>query len=78
MLGPMSARPDPVRKSAPPFAAVPRAMTRCECTGVAFSEIARLVEEQRMGLEAVQERTGCGQLCTACLPDLRDFLRSRR
>lgn len=74
----MSARPDPARQSTSTFAAVPRTMTRCECTGVAFAEIARLLEEQRVDLAGAQERTGCGQLCTACLPDLRDFLGARR
>jgi bacterioferritin-associated ferredoxin len=51
-----------------------RAMTRCECTGVAFSEIARQLREEGKTFEDVARRTGCGGNCTACLPDLEAFL----
>ena len=36
------ATPEPV-PDGPPERAVPRAMTRCECTGVAFADIVRQV-----------------------------------
>jgi bacterioferritin-associated ferredoxin len=49
-------------------------MTRCECTGVAFGEIARQLREEGRTLEEVARRTGCGGTCTACLPDLQAFL----
>jgi len=55
-----------------------RAMTRCECAELPFDEIARRVREEGASLEEVQERTGCGRLCTACLPDLCDHLARRR
>jgi bacterioferritin-associated ferredoxin len=55
-----------------------RTMTRCECTGLPFDEVARRVQEQGQCLEAVQRDTGCGRLCTACLPDLHDHLASSR
>jgi bacterioferritin-associated ferredoxin len=55
-----------------------QAMTRCECAGLAFDEIARRILEEGASLEEVQERTGCGRLCTACLPALRDHLARRR
>jgi NAD(P)H-nitrite reductase large subunit len=55
-----------------------RAMTRCECTGHSFEEIARRIEALGQTLEAVQRETGCGRLCTACVPDLADHLASRR
>ncbi len=55
-----------------------RAMTRCECARVSFDEIARRVTVEGQSLEAVQRETGCGHLCTACLPDLRDHLAARR
>jgi len=55
-----------------------RAMTRCECVCLAFDEIARRVCVEGQKLEAVQRETGCGHLCTACLPDLRDHLAARR
>jgi len=52
-------------------------MTRCECAGVSFEEIARRLRETRASLEDVCGRSGCGSTCTACLPDLRAFLASR-
>jgi bacterioferritin-associated ferredoxin len=55
-----------------------RGMTRCECAGLRFDEIARRVCVEGQSLEAVQGETGCGHLCTACLPDLRDHLAARR
>ena len=55
-----------------------RAMTRCECARLAFDEITRRVCVEGQSLEAVQRETGCGYLCTACLPDLRDHLAARR
>jgi bacterioferritin-associated ferredoxin len=53
------------------------AMTRCECAELPFDEIARRLRDGAT-LEEVQERTGCGRLCTACLPDLRAHLARRR
>jgi bacterioferritin-associated ferredoxin len=58
-------------------APAPRAMTRCECAGVSFEEIARRLAEQRLSLDEACGRTGCGQTCTACIPDLRAYLASR-
>ena len=55
-----------------------RAMTRCECTGLLFEEIARRLREEGRSLEALQAETGCGHLCTACVPDLRAHLAARR
>jgi bacterioferritin-associated ferredoxin len=57
-------------------ASAPRAMTRCECAEMAFSAIARLHREAGLSLEEIGRRTGCGRMCTACLPDLRDYLKS--
>ena len=54
------------------------AMTRCECASLGFDEVDRRVREDGATLEEVQERTGCGRLCSACLPDLRDHLARRR
>lgn len=54
----------------------PRCMTRCECAGVSFEEIARRLVEQRLSLDEACGRTGCGQTCTACIPDLRAYLAS--
>ena len=55
-----------------------RCMTRCECAELPFDEVARRVREEGSTLEEVQERTGCGRMCSACLPDLRDHLAARR
>jgi NAD(P)H-nitrite reductase large subunit len=48
-----------------------RAMDRCECAEVAFDEVARRMKEEGLSLEEIAERTGCGRICSACLPDLR-------
>jgi len=48
-----------------------RAMTCCECTELSFDEIIRRMRERGLSFEEICERTGCGRLCTACLPDLR-------
>ena len=42
------------------------------------NEIARRVCVEGQSLEAELRETGCGHLCTACLPDLRDHLAARR
>lgn len=49
-------------------------MSRCECARVAFAEVATAVRERGLSPLAAIEETGCGRLCTACLPDLRRFL----
>jgi bacterioferritin-associated ferredoxin len=41
---------------------------------MAFTEIARLIHEEKLHLDELARRTGCGGTCTACLPDLREFL----
>ena len=51
-----------------------QAMTRCECAGMSFAEMAQRLRAERLSLEEVTRRTGCGSICTACLPDLRDYL----
>jgi bacterioferritin-associated ferredoxin len=47
-----------------------RPMTCCECAGLSFEEIARRLAEPGRSLEQMQQATGCGLLCTACVPDL--------
>jgi bacterioferritin-associated ferredoxin len=49
-------------------------MTRCECAGVAFTEIARRMEAGGKSLDLVMAETGVGGLCTGCIPDLRAFV----
>ena len=52
-------------------------MTRCECAGVAFAEVARRMEAESLQPEQAIARTRCGQNCGACIPDLRRFLAAR-
>jgi bacterioferritin-associated ferredoxin len=52
-------------------------MTRCECAELPFEEVVRRLREERTSLEDLQERTGCGRMCSACLPDLRAHLAAR-
>ena len=54
--------------------AEPRAMTRCECAGMTFAELARRVREGALSPEEACRRTGCGQTCTGCVPDLKLYL----
>lgn len=56
---------------------VGRAMTRCECAEMSFEEAARHMESERLTVEDLARRTGCGGTCTACIPDLKRFLASR-
>jgi NAD(P)H-nitrite reductase large subunit len=60
----------------PPPRPAPRRMTACECADVSFAEVARLAQSG-CGVEQACERTGCGRLCTACIPDLEHFLRNK-
>jgi bacterioferritin-associated ferredoxin len=55
----------------------PPQMTRCECSGLAFEEVRqRLLKGQSFA--EIAHRTSCGQTCTACVPELRQYLASRR
>jgi len=54
-----------------------RCMTRCECAELPFEEVSRRLHEEGASLEEVQDRTGCGRMCSACLPDLRAHLAAR-
>jgi bacterioferritin-associated ferredoxin len=57
-----------------PETLIGRPMTRCECSGVSFDEAARRLETERMSLDELSRRTGCGGTCTACIPELRRYL----
>lgn len=62
------------RAVACPTLALP--MTRCECAGISFVEVGRLLEAGEP-LPAALARTGCAEVCTACLPDLDSYLSKR-
>jgi bacterioferritin-associated ferredoxin len=55
-----------------------RAMSRCECADMPFAEVARRMRDEGQSLAELSGRTGCGQTCTACVPDLEDFLARHR
>ncbi len=63
------------RPAAGPRTTAP-AMTRCECAGVSFEELASRIDEGEH-LDEAARATGCGQTCTACWADLERYLRSR-
>jgi len=81
----MAAQPLPAQPEAEPrpsrlaglVPCTPRAMTRCECAGESFAEIARQVHVEGRALCDVLKGSGCGQTCGGCLPDLQSYL-SRR
>ena len=68
----LESAPAPGRRCLEP--GVPRAMTRCECSGTTFVEIARLIYVEGRSLPEALRGTECGQTFGACLPDLREFL----
>jgi len=51
-------------------------MTRCECAGLPFEDVARRMAAEGLPAEQAVRRTGCGQNCEACLPDLLRYLAS--
>ena len=78
---PMPAFPEP-QPEAPPSPArlvpcAPRLMTRCECAGASFAEIARQVHVEGRALCDVLKGSGCGQTCGGCVPDLQLYLKHR-
>lgn len=77
ILGSMATLIEP--RVCPPESHLPgRAMTRCECADMAFAEVARRMREEGQSLGELFRRTGCGQTCTACVPDLENFLARHR
>ena len=71
---PGSSRHRKPRAVACPAIALP--MTRCECADIAFIEIGKLLEAGEP-LPSLLARTGCADMCTACLPDLDSYLAKR-
>lgn len=65
----MSARPRAV-----PDAALPPPMTACACTGRSFAEVEQRMRRDGLSASEAEGLTGCGSICTACLPDLRAYL----
>ncbi|MCL4741346.1 MAG: (2Fe-2S)-binding protein [Phycisphaerales bacterium] len=44
---------------------------RCVCRGVTFAELIRLARSERLSIDGLIERTGCGESCGLCLPYIR-------
>lgn len=56
-----------------------RPMTRCECHGVPFSEVAEYAAEHPdQSFKQLIRNVGCGQTCTACHCDLKAYLKAHR
>jgi NAD(P)H-nitrite reductase large subunit len=55
---------------------LPLRMMRCECADKSFEEVRASIEGSGLSLDEALRREGCGQMCTACLPDLTDYLRT--
>jgi bacterioferritin-associated ferredoxin len=53
---------------------IAEAMTACECTGRSFAEVAFRMGRDGLTMAEAESLTGCGSICTACIPDLRSFL----
>jgi bacterioferritin-associated ferredoxin len=50
-------------------------MTRCECHQVEFSTVARYAQKHGVwDFEVLCRRAQCGDICTACHCDLRQYL----
>lgn len=71
-IQPPAPAPAPVRGPRTPLVAPP--MTRCECAGITFEEVARRMHAERLSADQAVGRTGCGRNCGACIPDLLQFL----
>lgn len=73
--------PDPAPEPAPRVhlrvLEIGRPMTRCECSGVSFAQVAEAMACEGVGASEACRRTGCGQTCGACLPDLQRYLAAR-
>ena len=55
-------------------APAPTPMTACECTGRSFEEVELRMRRDGLSVVEAEGLTGCGSICTACIPDLRSFL----
>ena len=66
-------------RSAPaqPLAQGIEPMTRCECLEIPFEAIAERVSREGLSFDEIRQRTGCGSVCSACVPDLERYLSSR-
>ena len=79
MASPLAATPEPAAPAAPCVAPTPMGapMTRCECAGITFAEVARRMEAESLPPEQAVAASPCGKNCGACLPDLRRYLAAR-
>lgn len=60
-----------------PVHAAPEPMTSCACAGRSFAEVEYRMLRDSLSAAEAEGLTGCGSICTACIPDLRTFLGRR-
>lgn len=51
-------------------------MSSCACADMTFEQIAQRVRASKKNWRVTCRELGVGVTCTACIPDLYDFLRS--
>jgi hypothetical protein len=82
MASPLAATPEAALPASPCVAPAPAVtfgppMTRCECAGITFAEVARRMDAEGLRPEQAIAGSRCAKNCGACLPDLQRFLASR-
>ncbi|MBK9062234.1 MAG: hypothetical protein IPL89_03430 [Acidobacteria bacterium] len=55
----------------------PPPMTACTCLSLSFAEVAARLDREGRPSGDAERVTGCGSICTACLPDLQRYLAAR-
>jgi hypothetical protein len=81
MASPLAASSEPVPAPSPCASPAPASfgppMTRCECAGITFAEVARRMAAESLLPEQAIAGSRCAKTCGACLPDLQRFLAAR-
>jgi len=50
---------------------------RCDCSGLTFAQMKRKADEMNIrSIKGLRSRLGMGYYCTACVPYLKEMLRS--
>ena len=51
---------------------------RCVCHNISFAELKRIATRERIGVEELSRRTGCGTTCATCRPYIAVVLATGR
>ncbi len=70
--------PTPPRVSLEQLDGLPALVDRCVCMDITFAEMLELVEQERLTLQGLMARTGCGTGCTSCRGYVRLVLATGR